>query len=314
MNTQPKNGNIARLERRISQEFKKGRMQGWISGIPYEIAFWKSYYGREKSFHQLMGWSQLDKECELDCFDAVAFISFIGPDARIADVGCALSYAFGNFFNGERREVVYLDPLAGFYNRILRESSRDNLPPITFGMGETLTRHLPPESQHLIHIRNSLDHGALPMLTIWQALAVLHSDGVLYLNHKPNEAAHEGYRGFHQFNIDAQDGSLIIWNLEERIDVGKELAEVADVETHVTPEGRIVAIIRRKKEAPIPVGIDRLADRFSELMQQEIMLASHSLGKSLAYQAKYLFCLLSHKTMRRIPTSLVGRLKRLLAR
>lgn len=314
MNIRPKNENIARLERRISEEFKKGKMQGWISGIPYEIAFWKSYYGRRKSFRQLMGWSQLDKECELDCFDAGAFISSIGDDARIADIGCALSYAFGNVFKGERCEVAYIDPLAGFYNRILRETGRDNLPAITFGMGESLTRHLPPESQHLIHIRNSLDHGALPMLTIWQALAVLQPNGVLYLNHKPNEAEHEGYRGFHQFNIDAREGSLIIWNLEERIDVGKELADVADVETQVTPEGRIVAIIRRKKNAPIPEGIDRLADRFTELMQQELMFARHSFGKSFYYQTKYLFCLLSHKTMRLIPTSLVGRLKRLLAR
>ncbi len=55
----------------------------------------------------------------------------------LVDVGCALSYMFSNRIGGKEYNVVYLDPLAPFYNEILNDYSLD-YPRINFGMGETL--------------------------------------------------------------------------------------------------------------------------------------------------------------------------------
>lgn len=46
----------------------------WVTGIPYEVTFWRSYYRRRKSREALISWSQLGKECTLDNFDVVSYI------------------------------------------------------------------------------------------------------------------------------------------------------------------------------------------------------------------------------------------------
>ncbi|MBD5328859.1 MAG: hypothetical protein HDS03_09860 [Bacteroides sp.] len=201
----------------------------WISGIPYEVAFWRSYYSNRSSRKALMSWSEYGKECKLDDFDVKAFVDGLGiEDPLIVDVGCALSYVLGNRIGGRQYKLEYLDPLAPYYNDILDDYSLP-YPRITFGMGETLGLHYREGSVSLLHIRNALDHSVRPMTVVWQALICLHIGGVLYLNHKPNEAEHEAYLGFHQYNVDCRDGRLVIWNREERIDVGDELNGYASV-------------------------------------------------------------------------------------
>lgn len=91
----------------------------WLKGIPYKVAFWRSYYGNKKRRADLFSWSLYDKECTLDNYDAAAYIGSLDHKPIIMDVGCALSYAFGNRFYGKEMPVICIDPLASFYNRIL---------------------------------------------------------------------------------------------------------------------------------------------------------------------------------------------------
>ena len=37
-------------------------VQRWISGIPYEVAFWRSYYGNRRRRRDLFGWSRYGRE------------------------------------------------------------------------------------------------------------------------------------------------------------------------------------------------------------------------------------------------------------
>lgn len=232
-----------------------------FAAIPYEVAFWRSYYGSRRRRRDLFSWSGYGQVCALDSFDVQEYISSLPEEAPVVvDLGCALSYAMGNLFPGKPAvRVDFVDPLAPFYNRILERYNIDR-PAIRFGMIENISVCYPPESVSLIHVRNALDHCADPMRGIIEALACLRIDGVLYLNHFRDEACREGYRGFHQWNINIdENGKLLLWNLEQSIDVASRLDDCASVETSVTTEGRIVAVIRKRgvasSVAPRPGGV-----------------------------------------------------------
>ncbi len=283
----------------------------WLKGIPYEVAFWRSYYGNRKRRNDLFSWSLYGKCCVLDNFDIDAYIAALNTDSpKILDVGCALSYAFGNIINGKDAHVVYVDPLAPFYNEILRHHNIDR-PAISFGMIESLSAAFAPDSTDFIHVRNALDHCADPFEGIVQSLVVLKKGGVLYLNHFRNEAQNEGYRGFHQFNLSEESGNLILWNKDTTINVTKALNGFADVNTTVTDAGRIVAVITKTDDIPEELySVNETARRQSEMLMATAVYF-HRLGNSTRYQLSRFISTLGHRTMRLMPYSILNRIKRL---
>ncbi len=289
----------------------------WLSGIPYEVAFWRSYYGNRRRRADLFSWSLYGKPCRLDGFDIDAFVETLDTDSpRILDVGCALSYAFGNIINGRQANVTYVDPLAPFYNRILQRYHIDR-PAITFGMIESLTGSFAQDTVDFIHVRNALDHCADPMEGIRQCLVTLRPGGVLYLNHFVNEAEGEAYRGFHQFNIAEDVGDLIIWNRHKRINVSEALREVATVTTEVVEEEgrpRVVAVLT--KTAELPQTMYDPAETTQRLARQmmETVEYFNGFGRSAAYQWRRLVSTIGHTTMRMLPFGLLKRIKRLAGR
>lgn len=294
-----------------------GDFRKWLSGIPYEVAFWRSYYGNRRRRNDLFSWSLYGKPCRLDGFDIDRYIKELGCDnPRILDVGCALSYAFGNIINGKAADVTYVDPLAPFYNRIL-ERYRIDRPAITYGMIESLTGSFGQDTVDFIHVRNALDHCADPMEGICQCLVTLKQGGVLYLNHFVNEAEGEDYRGFHQFNIAEETGNLIIWNRNTRINVTDVLGGVAEVKTQVIEvEGRsrVVAVIT--KTAELPGHLYNQAEVTQRLARQLMatVLYFNSFGCSAAYQWRRLYSTVGHTVMRLLPYALLNRIKRLASR
>lgn len=151
------------------------------------------------------------------------------------------------------------------------------------------------------------------MMVIWQALVSLHVGGVLYLNHKPNEAEHEAYIGFHQYNVDCQDGRLIIWNKGNRIDVGEELAEFANVCTSVTDEGRIVAVITKNKFLPQDHEALKDSSKYASGMMMALLTYFHQTSNVLNYQARRFTFSVGHAFMRMLPFSIVKKLKQLIS-
>lgn len=286
----------------------------WLRGIPYEVGFWSSYYGSAKRRSDLFGWSAFCKKCQLDCFDVQDYIRNLSHDnPLVVDLGCALSYAMGDQFDGrEDARVEYVDPLAPFYNRLL-DKYRIDRPRIRFGMIEGISGCYEEGSVDLIHVRNALDHCANPMLGIRQTMACLRRGGILYLNHFKNEALNEGYRGFHQWNIDIENGRLTIWNDDARIDVADELREVATVSTNVTPEGRIVAVIEKTKDSDESENY-REALRNSMESTIEVIEYFQASGNSLSYQMSRLWCNTGHRIMRLLPYSLLNKIKRLMSK
>lgn len=288
-----------------------GNFEKWLKGIPYEIAFWKSYYRNKKRRKDLFRWSKFNKSCELDNFNIHSYISSLDTkDPKIMDVGCALSYMFGNIINGESREVIYLDPLANFYNKILDKYKIDR-PRIKFGTFETLSFFFEPDTIDFIHIRNALDHSSNPVEGIFQCLSILKKGGILYLNHFVNEGENEGYRGFHQYNLKEQDGKFIIWNKDCYTDVTDLLSGFAEVTTTITDAGRLVCVIKKTDDVPAShYNLTSGAKASVENLFKTIEFFN-GLPTTVNYQMRRLITGVGHTTMRLLPYSLLNKIKKL---
>ena len=244
-----------------------------MKGIAYEVAFWNNVYRWNHGFKALMDWSNYGSVIELELFDANHFlVDRIKP--QVLDVGCGMSYATGNYLKtGDRNEplnIHYVDPLADYFNDILKRYHRE-LPPISFGMMEYLSAYYPGHQIDLVIIKNALDHSSNPIKGIIEAIETLKTDGILYLNHHPNEAETEHYKGIHPTNITEENGQLIIWNKRERCNINEMLHGIASVETLRNAEtGHVIAIIRKTAEVP---------DRFST-QQKDIIELCQSLVRN----------------------------------
>lgn len=288
----------------------------WLKGIPYEVAFWRSYYRSTRRRADLFSWSLYGKSCDLDNFDVQKFMRDY-PDANpvAVDLGCALSYTFGDLFDGRDDVCVeYVDPLAPFYNRILDRHNIDR-PRIRFGMIENISATFAPGSVALIHVRNALDHCSDPMRGVIESLACLAVGGVLYLNHFRNEALRESYRGFHQWNINLdENGKLIFWNPDFSIDVAEVLGNVVGIETSVTDTGRIVAVIRKTAQLPKSMYNPAETTRRSSEMLMDTVQFFHSVPRTAVYNISRLTATVGHTLMRLLPFSIVNKIKKLASR
>lgn len=289
---------------------KSNNFEKWLQGIPYEVAFWKSYYGNKKRRKDLFRWSLYDKACDLDNFDIHKYIRETGiEDPKIMDVGCALSYMFGNVINGEKHDVIYLDPLANFYNKIL-DKYKIERPKIEFGTFETLSFFFEPESIDFIHIRNALDHSSDPIIGILQCLIILKKGGILYLNHFVNEGENEGYRGFHQYNLKEENGNFIIWNHNRYQNITEFLKGFAEVETSITPEGRLVVVIKKIKDLPDSIADLRKVSKENVINLFKTIEFYNSFSTSFDFQFRRFYTTIGHKTMRLLPYSLLNKIKK----
>ena len=259
----------------------------WVEGIPYEVAFWNNLYRWDNTFEGVLNWSKRGKPLELEGMDAQQFLSTF--DAPIVlDVGCGLTYAKGDQLitsEGNRQlDVRYIDPLAAYYNEIIRRHHRE-MPAIQFGMMEYLSAVVAQDSAALVIIHNALDHSANPMKGILSALSVLTTGGCLYLNHHPNEAEAEHYKGFHQFNICADDHQrCIIWNKTVRLVVDDIIAPFASIRTQTLANGFVVSVITKTGEVTQDL-LDPAKDNH-ELSQLLLMQTVNSLRPGYAFRLR----------------------------
>ena len=231
-------------------------MLKWLLGIPYEVAFWEATYRNKKELNKLFAFSHYGEALTLDGFDATSFLlSQPKPEqAKILDVGSGMTYLPGEYIVDSKGKKIslnirYVDPLANYYNQIAAKHHVE-VPKVEFGMMEYLSAFYPEHDVTLAIIQNALDHSANPVKGIMEALNALQKGGVLYLNHHPNEAEYENYRGFHQFNICIENDELIIWNRDQRFNVNDIIKDFARVETKIV-EDNPIAIITKTAEVPI---------------------------------------------------------------
>lgn len=211
----------------------------WLDGIPHEIAYWNGLLSDKKRRVALQ--KKISGKTKVTC-------NFVNPEKvkallqseeplLVLDVGCGMSYRNGDYLYGQKVNMHRVDPLASFYNAIMAKR-RLAAPAIESAFVEYLSSFYSDNSASLIIIENALDHSYDPVKGILECLSVLKPGGILFLRHKKNEAEHENYRGFHQFNVDIQDERLVIWNQHTRVDVAQMLAGIASVEVKANKTDR----------------------------------------------------------------------------
>lgn len=223
----------------------------WIDGIPYELTFWEYSFRYKKRLQSLLTWSKLNSTLCLQGWDAMGFLSSLSrPNPIVLDVGCGMSYATGNLdFQMRPLNIHYVDALANDFNSI-KNKYQPSLPNIEFGMMEYIGAFYPNHDISLIIIQNALDHCSNPMKAILEALDALHIGGCLYLNHHPNEAEYEHYRGFHKFNICVDNAlHLLVWNQSEHIVVDDEVRSFATI-LCTEKDGNPIAILTKTANIP----------------------------------------------------------------
>jgi hypothetical protein len=115
---------------------------------------------------------------------------------------------------------------------------------------EYLSAFYPKHDVTLIIIQNALDHSADPVKGILEALQSLQVNGILYLNHHPNEAEFENYRGFHQFNITLEENDdLIIWNKKNRFNINELFSNYISIENKII-DNNVISILRKIADIP----------------------------------------------------------------
>ena len=238
-----------RKELTVMTDYDIGHKQidGWIGGVSYEVAFWSSYLAQEQHRSQIVSHlsSKEDIAQPLGTFDpAVLDESF-----KVLDVGCGMAYHNCPYIDGHKIDLHYVDPLAFFYNDIAASKGVD-LPKIEFAMVEYLSAFYEPGSVSLVLIQNALDHCFQPVRGILESMKLLKCGGTLYLFHHKNEAEHENYIGFHQFNIDMCDGDLTIWNREARYNINELLAGCAHIEAEEINDHIRARIIKDNDDIP----------------------------------------------------------------
>jgi SAM-dependent methyltransferase len=161
-------------------------------------------------------------------------------EISILDVGAGPVTWLGFRYPGKTLEIVPVDPLADEYDRLLRDANLD--PPIrTIRVaGEALLEHFGSRRFDIAYATNALDHSADPLTIISNMVAVVRTGGIVLLRHKRNEGESARYGGLHQWNFDAIDGSLLVWNNAVEVNVGSALEGRAVTKAWIS-QGEVIA-------------------------------------------------------------------------
>lgn len=203
----------------------------WKNGIKPEVQFWRGViFGSEKR----PTWQQnfLERCNPEKPFEKKLAGFFTRPlrEARVLDVGAGPVSVLGWVHNGIKINITAVDPLADQYNALLDEAKI--VPPVrtTACDGEKLTDIFPQNSFDVVHMRNALDHSYDPVRVISQAMAVARPGGSFVIRTHVNEAVHEEYAGFHQWNICLENEHLVVWRPGAKTVVAQAVPEISGVE------------------------------------------------------------------------------------
>ena len=170
-------------------------------GVNHEINFWKTFV---KSERFLQGWVSQEKTPELNQI-VYMFINTLNPE-EVLDLGSGpVSILNGTF---PKEKITTCDPLSQLYQEIFPFSTYGITPPEDYPceeLPEEWTGRFP-----LVHMSNALDHTRSPQEALQSLTRVCRADGHIIIQGFTNEAVHENYQGFHQWNLRLEGNDLMI--------------------------------------------------------------------------------------------------------
>lgn len=219
----------------------------WRRGLPSEVAFWESFLRTEGAdwpddYRQRFAPGAIVNEpLIVDRLDLIG-----SPLVSILDVGAGPASSLGSSLPGRELELVAVDPLADEYNRLLDECGIEPPVRVLRCRGEEIAERFGSARFDFVHARNSVDHSANPVSVIRQMLSLARPGGFVILRHWRNEGLKADYEELHQWNMDVENGDLVIWNARHRHLLTEFASDVA-LDQEVEAEGAIVtAAIRRR--------------------------------------------------------------------
>jgi SAM-dependent methyltransferase len=230
-----------------------GRKLLWREkGVGHELDFWRRWL-TTKGLHWPEDYERrLDPEAPLDEPLIVERLAELGDDVSILDVGAGPLTILGKRHPGTTLRITPVDPLAREYDGLLAEFGVE--PPIRTGFcpGERLLEQFEPGEFDVAYARNSVDHSLEAPKVVRNMVALVRPGGYVLLRHVRREGEHMSYSGFHQWNLDVEDGHLLLWNKVRRHDLTKELEPVATVRAYRDDDGEedwVIAVIRKLEDA-----------------------------------------------------------------
>jgi SAM-dependent methyltransferase len=200
----------------------------WAAGKPHELAFWRMVATGAPpcppEYHaEILG--RCDPAAEVNPAFIADIVTAPLAEAVLVDIAAGPVSALGWNHRGQRLNVIPIDALAADYATIMAEAGLQVPVPTRPGHAEALTEHFAPASVDFAHMRNALDHCYDPLKVIRGAMVVLKPGASFRISTVRNEAVRENYEGFHQWNIDAPAGRLVIWRPGVEIDVAAAVPE-----------------------------------------------------------------------------------------
>ncbi|HEX7905859.1 MAG TPA: methyltransferase domain-containing protein [Chitinophagaceae bacterium] len=203
--------------------------QIWEEGKDFEVEFWKKWVDEKGGQWEGDFIARLNPNTFIDPH-IEEFIKDIVGLPSILDVGAGPLTVLGKkMSDGRSVHITAVDPLAEKYNQLFHEALIRPLVITQYAEVEKLDMFFHMDQFDLVHMRNALDHSYDPLLGVRQMIATIKPKRVILLEHSTNEAEKAKYGAFHQWNICVEDDCLIFWNKSNRINVNKELENIAKV-------------------------------------------------------------------------------------
>jgi SAM-dependent methyltransferase len=220
----------------------------WKKGLPSEVNFWQQWIDSKGLRWPDEFKSRLDPDRPLQEHLRPLLNVPEGLSIRILDVGAGPLTRLGKTWGDRRIEILPVDPLADEYNKAMDAAGISPLVRTRRGEAEHLTDILPRSFFDLSYAINCLDHCYDALEAIRQMLLVTRPGAFVHLDHAVNEAEKQMYHGLHQWNFCIEDGHLICWRPDLRIDVGERLADLIE-ETRIRPTPNWVSVSFKRRSA-----------------------------------------------------------------
>jgi SAM-dependent methyltransferase len=244
---------VRSLPRRALVRFGLVRRLLWRTRAKSEVDFWAGWLTGAPGTEQWADDRELRLAPETEIRDPLvrAELERIpAEEISILDVGAGPLTSLGYRYPGKTLTIVPVDPLAEDYARLLRDACLD--PPIrTIAVaGEALLEHFASRRFDIAYASNSLDHSADPFTIISNMVSVVRAGGIVLLRHKRNEGESARYGGLHQWNFDAVDGSLLLWNNAVEVNVSAALEERAATTAWTGQDEVIARLVVAESDGP----------------------------------------------------------------
>lgn len=168
-----------------------------LHGIYHELNFWQGFV---KTDRFLKGWVGKGKTPELNQ-EVADFIKSVLHES-VLDVGSGVCSILNGLVN-----VTPCDPLGDLYKLVFDFERHKLKAPLPFPAEELNFKN----EFDIVHISNALDHTQDPRKALDYLLQAVKPGGYLIVQGFFNEATHENWQGFHQWDISLDDyGCMVI--------------------------------------------------------------------------------------------------------